>query len=503
MDSSNILEAEETAMAAYTKTERTESTFVRLKKNINEPDASDGDIICMRDEIESCSKELEQPFIKEDRRDTPKPGTAERTQLRRSSRRQNCSRVTFSLDLTESAYDKWLLIGSTNGLKNDTEIALFLIQQCESYEKALAGIPTGATCVGCYKALTLTCSKCHIPSQSTKPSGVKRKSASEAKNTRLKGSGQAPRGCILAKTDSNKLGSNTKKHAKQTNGRRRRFSDSGNSEGGGDTFDDDGVISDDFAGHSSDLDGTENHSNAKEEPKLQILRVVKQEELLDFFDSVPEISKANILRKGRFLTTPDLVTIVKGRNGFLSDIFKKRDGVDFRRRKVVCREILQCDGRGRCQRACGGLGKCVSDCDKDGIRRSVGHHCSFRVHLKMYSNDIGKWEVSTQGHHVPPHETWEPPQNKSVLRDPRIRAQYEEAYKGGVTSAEDMLSIMCTEARASKKQYYSFMRTMKRRRQRNNGFSSDSVTDHLAYQTLPMGVQDCSDGSLKDDIDDF
>lgn len=93
---------------------------------------------------------------------------------------------------------------------------------------------------------------------------------------------------------------------------------------------------------------------------FKILRVVKQEELLDFFDSVPEISKANILRKGRFLTTPDLVTIVKGRNGFLSDIFKKRDGVDFRRRKVVCREILQCDGRGRCQRACGGLGKCVS-----------------------------------------------------------------------------------------------------------------------------------------------
>lgn len=60
------------------------------------------------------------------------------------------------------------------------------------------------------------------------------------------------------------------------------------------------------------------------------------------------------------------------------------------------------------------------DCDKDGIRRSVGHHCSFRVHLKMFSNDIGKWEVSTQGHHVPPHETWEPPQNKSVLRDPRV-----------------------------------------------------------------------------------
>lgn len=142
--------------------------------------------------------------------------------------------------------------------------------RCESYEKALAGIPTGATCVGCYKALTLTCSKCHIPSQSTKSSGVKRKSASEAKNTRLKGSGQAPRGCILAKTDSNKLGSNTKKHAKQTNGRRRRFSDSGNSEGGGDTFDDDGVISDDFAGHSSDLEGTESHSNAKEEPKLQV-----------------------------------------------------------------------------------------------------------------------------------------------------------------------------------------------------------------------------------------
>lgn len=68
-------------------------------------------------------------FFQENRRDTPKPGTAERTQPRRSSRRQNCSRVTFSLDLTESAYDKWLLIGSTNGLKNDTEIALFLIQQ--------------------------------------------------------------------------------------------------------------------------------------------------------------------------------------------------------------------------------------------------------------------------------------------------------------------------------------------------------------------------------------
>lgn len=64
MDSSSILEAEETAMAAYTKTERTKSTFVRPKKNINEPDASDGDIICMRDEIESCSKELEQPFVK-------------------------------------------------------------------------------------------------------------------------------------------------------------------------------------------------------------------------------------------------------------------------------------------------------------------------------------------------------------------------------------------------------------------------------------------------------
>lgn len=42
---------------------------------------------------------------------------------------------------------------------------IFLFCSCFSYENARAGLPTGATCVGCHAALILTCAVCNIPSQ--------------------------------------------------------------------------------------------------------------------------------------------------------------------------------------------------------------------------------------------------------------------------------------------------------------------------------------------------
>ncbi|XP_025080065.1 zinc finger protein 2-like isoform X3 [Pomacea canaliculata] len=81
---------------------------------------------------------------------------------RRATRKPRYTQRVWRLDIIGDAFDRWKNIGTSQGMNNDTDIALFLMQH---YENARAGLPTGATCVGCHAALILTCAVCNIPSQ--------------------------------------------------------------------------------------------------------------------------------------------------------------------------------------------------------------------------------------------------------------------------------------------------------------------------------------------------
>ncbi len=86
---------------------------------------------------------------------------------------------------------------------------------------------------------------------------------------------------------------------------------------------------------------------------------VEQENLKDFLESVQTYSLADMIRKGRD-TKHKYVTVEKGENGFLSDTFRRNEGVDLPNKRVwLARETLLCNGKGNCLRACGGFGKCT------------------------------------------------------------------------------------------------------------------------------------------------
>lgn len=74
---------------------------------------------------------------------------------------QNTKRV-WRPDIVGDAVDQWRVIGNLQGLRSDTEIAVFLMQH---YQNSLSGQPTGSVCVNCNSLLTQTCAACHVPTQ--------------------------------------------------------------------------------------------------------------------------------------------------------------------------------------------------------------------------------------------------------------------------------------------------------------------------------------------------
>ncbi|KAK7479081.1 hypothetical protein BaRGS_00029673 [Batillaria attramentaria] len=66
-----------------------------------------------------------------------------------------------SLQIDKEVFDRWCVIGITEALPSDTDIASFLIEQ---YEKVRSGGQQAASCVTCNTPLTLFCARCMQPS---------------------------------------------------------------------------------------------------------------------------------------------------------------------------------------------------------------------------------------------------------------------------------------------------------------------------------------------------
>ncbi|GAB1608891.1 hypothetical protein Ahia01_001174100, partial [Argonauta hians] len=131
-----------------------------------------------------------------------------------------------------------------------------------------------------------------------------------------------------------------------------------------------------------------------------------------------------MIRKGRQVMRKDLVRIVEGPAGFLTDMCQRVCGsVPPARRCIVLKEDLLCNGEGSCLRKCGGVGDCVPNCPKRSERAKMGHRCSFKVLLTMHSDLIGVWEVKIVGEHAQPEHLWIPPLKRSRGRKAQLQAK--------------------------------------------------------------------------------
>ncbi|CAG2184881.1 unnamed protein product [Mytilus edulis] len=216
-------------------------------------------------------------------------------------------------------------------------------------------------------------------------------------------------------------------------------------------------------------------------------RKIKQENLKEYLDSIETFNLANIIRKGREVKTK-YVKAEKGENGFLTDtiIFKSEDIDKPKQRIWVARETLLCNGTGNCLRNCGGFGECVEGCSKkDEKRAKSGHRCSFRVQLHLYSDDMEQWEVTFEGHHVPPTTVWVAP-NKNPLKQNEIRKRALTLMKDGITSSKKMKLNLKEDV--SQKQLQSFIQYRKKKEKKDGTVMrlsnySDSSDESLQRKT--------------------
>ena len=104
----------------------------------------------------------------------------------------------------------------------------------------------------------------------------------------------------------------------------------------------------------------------------------------------------------------------------------------------VYRSVLACSGKSahgkappNCQRLCGGIGMCFSDC-ADG--RGTLHNCAFRVEITASLEDAvaGRFKVRLFGTHVPEGTLQVPPPADGLHAAPHITAALTRDCLGGL-----------------------------------------------------------------------